>query len=75
VTEAEHLLEERAAIISEGCGVSQREGMRRALAQRAQEEACTPTSSASPRSSDRLDHLQGGEPSPRCRSGRAQAVR
>jgi len=48
VTEAEHLLEERAAIISEGCGVSQREGMRRALAQRAQEEACRSASSATP---------------------------
>lgn len=34
MTEAQFLLEERAAIIAEACGVSQAEGMRRAKAER-----------------------------------------
>ena len=42
MTEAEYLLEERAAIISEGCGVSQREGMRRAREQARQERRAEP---------------------------------
>jgi hypothetical protein len=38
VTKAQFLLEERAAIIAEGCGVSQAEGMRRAIAQANQQQ-------------------------------------